>query len=236
MPRFKRVWRDGAVAQDAVGLQEGGENPQGHARKSEPPDFLRLKKIKKQTKVVINGKRALQLCPDSETKRVHFEIVAPKETADVGVPTMSGSTATCPFCGSQQPGDYIKRCGQESKLKAQLTAVVYQEKHGKEYRPPTQAEIATAEVSEEALSAIADEIPHGMPDEPMPGPEALGFRVPLYGFKKWSDLFTTRQLLALMTFVKWTRVAQVKMEQVEYSAEWVEAVGAYLGILTNRLC
>ena len=112
--------------------------------------------------------------------------------------------------------------------------MVYQEKHGKEYRPPTQAEIATAEVSEEALSAIADEIPHGMPDEPMPGPEALGFRVPLYGFKKWSDLFTTRQLLALMTFVKWTRVAQVKMEQVEYSAEWVEAVGAYLGILTNR--
>ena len=199
------------------------------------PDFLRLKKIKKQTKVVINGKRVLQLCPDLETRRVHFEIVAPKETADVGVPTMSGSTATCPFCGSQQPGDYIKRCGQESKLKAQLTAVVYQEKHGKEYRPPTQAEIATAEVSEEALSAIADEIPHGMPDEPMPGPEALGFRVPLYGFKKWSDLFTTRQLLALMTFVKWTRVAQVKMEQVEYSAEWVEAIETYLAINVDRL-
>ena len=45
----------------------------------------------------------------------------------LGNPTMSGATATCPFCCSQQPGDYIKRCGHEGKLKAQMTAVVYQE-------------------------------------------------------------------------------------------------------------
>ena len=207
------------------------DTPENRSR----PDFLRLKKIKKQTKVIINGRRALKLRPNSETKRVRFEIIAPKETADVGVPTMSGSTATCPFCGSQQPGDYIKRCGHEGNLKAQLTAVVYQEKHGKEYRPPTQAEIDAAEVSEETLSAIADEIPHGIPDDPMPGPETLGFRVPLYGFKKWSDLFTNRQLLALMTFVKQTRMARSEMERLGYPAEWVEAVVVYLAILIDRL-
>ena len=199
------------------------------------PDFFRLKKEKKQTKVIINGKRALKLCPDSETAAVHFEIVAPKETADIGVPTMSRATATCPFCGSQQPGDYIKRCGHEGKLKAQLTAVVYQEKHGKEYRSPTPAEIAVAEVSEETLGAIADEIPHGMPNEPMPGPKTLGFVVPLYGFKKWSDLFTARQLLALMTFVKWTRSARSKMREVGYSTEWVEAVEAYLAVNIDKV-
>jgi adenine-specific DNA methylase len=207
------------------------DTPENRSR----PDFLRLKKIKKQTKVIINGRRALKLRPNSETKRVRFEIIAPKETADVGVPTMSGSTATCPFCGSQQPGDYIKRCGHEGNLKAQLTAVVYQEKHGKEYRPPTQAEIDAAEVSEKTLSAIADEIPHGIPDDPMPGPETLGFRVPLYGFKKWSDLFTNRQLLALMTFVKQTRMARSEMERLGYPAEWVEAVVVYLAILIDRL-
>ena len=207
------------------------DTPENRSR----PDFLRLKKIKKQTKVIINGRRALKLRPNSETKRVRFEIIAPKETADVGVPTMSGSTATCPFCGSQQPGDYIKRCGHEGNLKAQLTAVVYQEKHGKEYRPPTQAEIDAAEVSEKTLSAIADEIPHGIPDDPMPGPETLGFRVPLYGFKKWSDLFTNRQLFALMTFVKQTRMARSEMERLGYPAEWVEAVVVYLAILIDRL-
>ena len=113
--------------------------------------------------------------------------------------------------------------------------MVYQEEYGKEYRPPTQAEIDAAEVSEEALGAIADEIPYGMPDEPMPGPETLGFRVPLYGFKKWSDLFTTRQLLGLMTFVKWTRLAQTEMEQFSYSSEWIEAVSAYLSLLINKV-
>ena len=199
------------------------------------PDFLRLKKTKNQTKVIINGRRVLKLCRDPETRRICFEIVAPKDADDVGVPTMSGSTATCPFCGSQQPGDYIKGCGHEGKLKAQMTTVVYQEEYGKEYRPPTQAEIDAAEVSKETLGAIADQIPHGIPDEPMPGPETLGFRVPLYGFKKWSDLFTARQLLALMTFVKWTRTVRAEMKKVGYSPEWLEAIDRYLAINVDRL-
>ena len=44
-----------------------------------------------------------------------------------------------------------------------MTTVVYQEEYGKEYRIPTQMEIAAAEVSEEALRITADQIPHGMP-------------------------------------------------------------------------
>ena len=199
------------------------------------PDFLRLKETKNQTRVIINSKRALKLCPNPETKRVRFEIITPENVHDVGTATMSGSTATCPFCGSQQPNDYIKRCGHEGKLKAQMTAVVYQAEYGKEYHPPTKDEVSAAEISTEALEAIADEIPYGIPDEAMPGPETLGFSIPLYGFKKWSDVFATRQLLSLMTFVKWTRTAQDDMVRLGYSAEWIESVVAYLGILTNRL-
>lgn len=201
----------------------------------ERPDFLEVRKRGKQTRVAINGKRALKLFPDKETKRVRFEIVAPKNDSEVDQPTMSGATAKCPFCGSKQPGDYIKRCGHEGKLNAQMTAVVYQETYGKEYRPPADADIDAAEVSAETLEAIANEIPHGIPDEPLPGPKTLGFSVPLYGFKKWSDLFTERQLLALMTFVKWTRKAKEKMEMLGYSAEWVEAVEMYAAILVDRI-
>ena len=199
------------------------------------PDFLRPKETKNQTKVVINGKRALKLCPDRETKRVRFEIIAPTNADDVGEPTMSGATATCPFCESQQPTDYIKRCGHEGKLQSQMTTVVYQAEHGKEYRSPTEKEISAAEIPTEVLEAIANEVPHGMPDEPMPGPQTLGFVIPLYGFKKWSDLFTHRQLLALITFVKWTRAAQVKMQKLAYSAEWIEAIEVYLSILIDRI-
>lgn len=199
------------------------------------PDFLRLKKTKNRTRVIINGKRVLKLCPDTEMKQVRFEIVIPKTQADVGTSTISDATATCPFCCSPQPDDYIKQCGHEGKLKAQMTTVVYQEEYGKEYRPPTQPEINAAEISKETLEAIADEIPLGIPTESMPGPETLGFRAPLYGFKKWSDLFTPRQLLALMTFVKWTRASRIEMEKFGYSSEWIEAVSAYLALLINKV-
>ena len=199
------------------------------------PDFLRLKETRNQTKVVINGKRALKLCPDPETKQVRFEIITPTNADDVGEPTMSGATAICPFCESQQPTDYIKRCGHEGKLKAQMTTVVYQAEYGKEYRLPTHAEIDAAEVSEKVLEAIADEIPYGMPDEPMPGPQTLGFVIPLYGFKKWSDVFTNRQLLALMTFVKWTRAARREMKSSDYPPEWTKAIEMYLAVNVDRL-
>ncbi len=198
-------------------------------------DFIRLKETRNQTKVVINAKRVLRLCPDSKTKQVRFEIYAPKDTDDVAKPTMSGVTAICPFCSSQQPGDYIKRCGHEGKLKTCITTVVYKEEYGKEYRSPTQLEINAAEVSEEIFDAIADDIPLGIPDEPMPGPKTLGFVVPLYGFKKWSDVFTDRQLLALMTFVKWTLTLSKEMERNGYSPEWIEAVRGYLAILVDRI-
>ena len=202
------------------------------------PDFLRLEKTKNRAKIIINSRRALKLYPDFKTKQVHFKIIVPKNADDVQTPTMSGSTATCPFCGSQQPGNYIKRCGHEGKLKAQMTTVIYQEKHGKEYRPPTQSEIGAAEVSEEKLEKIVEEIPYGIPCEPLPSKDrhrAVGSQLPDYGFKTWSDLFTSRQLLTLMTFVKWTRAARKKMEKIGYLPEWIEAIESYLGVLANRL-
>lgn len=197
------------------------------------PDFLRFKKTKNQTKVVINAKRALKLYPDSKTKRVRFEIVTPKKIEDIEKPKM-----TCPFCGSQQPDDYIKRCGHTGKLATQMTAVVYQEEYGKEYRLPTQEEIDKAEIPEEISEMIFDEIPYGMPKEPLPTKDrhrAVGSQLPDYGFKMWSDLFTPRQLLTLMTFVKWTHAAQRKMKTVGYPSEWLEAINAYLVCTFDRM-
>ena len=202
------------------------------------PDFLRFKKTKNLTKVIINGKRALKLCKDPKTKRVHFEIVTPKAAEDVGKPTMSGSTATCPFCCSQQPNDYIKRCGREGKLNEQMTTVVYQETYGKEYRPPTKEQLKAAEISAETLESIANQIPNAIPDEPLPSKKrhrAVGSQLPDYGFKTWSNLFSPRQLLALITFVKWTRAAQKEMKSVGYSREWREAISGYLACAFDRM-
>ena len=229
IPLLKTLW----VCKKAEKILK--DTPENRKR----PDFLRLKETKNQTKVVINAKRALKLCPDRETKRVQFKVFAPKNTEDVGNPTKPGSNAVCPFCNSQQPASYIKRCGRGDEISEQMTAVVYKEEYGKEYRLPTEEEISAAGVPGEVLEAIANQVPHGMPDEALPQSDTSGagraISPPLYGFKKWSYLFTDRQLLTLMIYVKWSRAAQEKMENVGYSPEWLEAINGYLACVFNRM-
>ena len=202
------------------------------------PDFLRIQRTKRTSKVIINSKRALKFCRDLETKQIRFEVFTPEKTEDVGKGTMTGATATCPFCGSQQPDDYIKRCGREGKLKAQMTTVVYQETYGKEYCAPTKKQVKAAERSGRTLESIANQIPNIIPDEPLPSKKrhrAVGSQLPDYGFKTWSNLFSDRQLLALLVFVKWTRAAQEEMKSCGYSHEWKEAISGYLACVINRM-
>jgi adenine-specific DNA methylase len=146
--------------------------------------------------------------------------------------TMSRSGAKCPCCGTIMTMEDIRLEGKAGRLAAIMTAVVVDGQNGKEYRLPTEHEIHQAEVAKESLGEVFAQIPFGMPEEPLPSAEALGFRVPLYGFDKWKKLFTLRQLLALGMFVKWTREAG--KEQDSYSAEWHEALGAYSTCIISR--
>ncbi len=152
----------------------------------------------------------------------------------IGGGTMSRSGATCPCCGAIMTMEDIRLEGQAGRLGAVMTAVVVGGKQGKEYRPPVADEIRMAAEAEDELARVYAEVPFGLPDEPLPTKEALGFRVPLYGFDKWRKLFIPRQLLALGVFVRHTHVACETMRHAGYSAEWVEAVAAYLAIVLDR--
>jgi adenine-specific DNA methylase len=150
----------------------------------------------------------------------------------LGAGTMSRSGATCVCCGlpSMKMED-IRLEGKTGRLGAIMTAVVVDGPDGKEYRLPTNDEIRLPADAENEIERVFAEIPFGIPNEPLPSKEALGFRVPLYGFDRWSKLFTSRQLLALGTFVKHTRDAR----------EFVTAAGApdeiiaYLAMMLDRL-
>nr|MBC8249094.1 DUF1156 domain-containing protein [Anaerolineales bacterium] len=207
------------------------DTPENRARQ----DFLRIKRTRNTTKVVINGRRALRLVSDPACRRVVFEIWIPGTKDKVPPGTMAGAKSRCPVCGTLLTPDYIKQCGHEDKMGVRMTAVVVDTGHGKEYRLPTPEEIEAAERAADVLPDAAAQIPYGIPTEPLSGPEILGFRVPLYGFKTWSDLFTSRQLLALMTFVRWTRIGRQEMHHMGYTEEWIEPVAAYLACVINKL-
>jgi putative DNA methylase len=153
----------------------------------------------------------------------------------IGGGTMSKSGATCPCCGAIMTTEDIRLEGKAGRLGAAMTVVVVDGEKGKEYRLPTEDEQAAAESAKDDLHSVFADVPFGVPTEPLPGKEALGFRVPLYGFDQWGKLFTPRQLVALGTFVKHTRAAREAMAQAGYSSEWIRASSFYLATSLDRL-
>ncbi|HVB24882.1 MAG TPA: DUF1156 domain-containing protein [Ktedonobacteraceae bacterium] len=153
----------------------------------------------------------------------------------IGSGTMSSSGVTCPCCGTIMKMEGIRLEGIAGRLGTIMTAVVVDGQNGKEYRLPTENETQMAREAEKEITRTFEDIPFGLPEEPLPAKETLGFRVPLYGFDKWYKLFTPRQLLALGTFVKHTRTVREVMQRQTYTAEWVEAVSAYLALGIDKL-
>ena len=153
----------------------------------------------------------------------------------IGAGTMTRSGAKCPCCPAIMTMQDIRLEGKAGRLGSIMTAVVVNGLKGKEYRRPTAYEIEAASCTEDEVEKVFADIPFGLPTEPLPSKEALGFRVPLYGFDKWYKLFTPRQLLALGAFVRETRDSRAVMRKGGYPPEWVEAVQAYLACALDRL-
>ena len=153
----------------------------------------------------------------------------------IGAGTMSRTGATCPGCGAIMAMEDIRFEGRAGRLGAVMTAVVVDgpKGKGKEYLLPMDHERAVAEVTEEQLQGLYADIPFGLPEEPLASEEALGFRVPLYGFDTWRKLFTNRQLLALGEFVLTLRSLMQEFES--WPESWREALIANLALVNDRL-
>ena len=153
----------------------------------------------------------------------------------IGAGTMSRTGATCPCCGAIMTMEDIRFEGRAGRLGATMTAVVVDgpKGKGKEYRLPMDHERAVAEVTEEKLQALYADIPFGLPEEPLASKEALGFRVPLYGFDTWRKLFTNRQLLALGEFVRALRAMPEQLSN--YPPEWTESLVAMCLPIISRM-
>ena len=132
----------------------------------------------------------------------------------------------------------IREQGRRGLLGMQMTAVCVEAKvHGKKktekrYRVPTQDELTLADIQEEDIEEVFDGIPYGVIDDPLPPQGSLGFRVQLYGFMNWRQLFTPRQLLAAGVFLKYTRAAITAVQEMD--PEHAEAIAVYLTVIFGR--
>ena len=152
---------------------------------------------------------------------------------DRGAGTMSRSGARCPCCGAIATMRDLRAQGSAGRLGARMTAVVVDGQEGKEYRLPRGEEVEAAKVSRQKLEDLYAEIPFGLPREPTPSEQALGMRMPRYGFRTWDSLFSDRQLLALGAIVR--QIRRVRDETSGYPEDWSESLTAALACSFSKL-
>jgi len=132
----------------------------------------------------------------------------------------------------------IRRESLANRVNSNMTAVIVEGQKGKEYRSPTEEEIRCAAEAKNMLSDLFKGFPLGLPNEPTPSPAGSkrnSSSLRLYGLMQWQDLFNSRQLLTLGTFVKLSRNAYKIMLDLNYTVEWKEALIAYIAVSIDKL-
>jgi len=178
---------------------------------------------------------ALKVIPDYETKQVEFEVVEATTEKGLGFDPAAGSSrgnSVCRHCGTTLDVKYVKKEGLAGRIDRQLMSIVCTTPgtQGKTYLAGRQFSQYVPDDTDlrNRLEKLCKETNLTTPSEPLPNYGVLGFRVQPYGLLKWSDLFTSRQLLALMTFVKWVRLAHEKMIQQGYEEKFGKAIATCL--------
>ena len=174
--------------------------------------------------------------------RFTVKVGAPEVAEEAKAGTkLSRGTFRCLMSGTPLDGDYIKAEGMAGRMGARLMAVVAESGRGRIYLAPTA----------EHEAAAREAAPDWKPDVEF-FQQALGFRVGNYGMAKWSDLFTSRQLVALTTFSDLVHEAREKVRRDALAAgfaddgkalrdggvgatAYAEAVGVYLAMALDRM-
>ena len=152
----------------------------------------------------------------------------------------SGSSFLCLMSGVPMPFEYLRSEAKAGRMGSRLMAIVTEGDRGRVYLEPTEEHDATARSA----------MPHDMPETDLPE-RALGFRVQEYGMKKWRDLFTDRQLVALTTLSDLVVEARERIGQDavatgmthggtplrdggQGATAYAEAVGVYLAFAMSK--
>lgn len=122
---------------------------------------------------------------DHDNKKISYEIREGGKPPDGSVGREGG---TCVATGAPIPLPYIREESRTGRMASTLMAIVAEGPRGRSYVAPSSAN---------ELPALP--LPHDPPSESLPD-GGLGFRVQNYGLRRWSDLFSERQLVALTTF------------------------------------
>ena len=123
--------------------------------------------------------------------------------------TIKGGSATCPACGYTTKNSAVRaqlRAMRGGASSARLLAVVTVDSSGRDrqYRLPNASDTAALAAAEVSLASVpSDLIPNETVSDKRPSPNARGLSgITRIGVSSFADLFTSRQLAALVVFLE----------------------------------
>jgi adenine-specific DNA methylase len=182
--------------------------------------FWLSKNAKRRRALRLHVRRTLGSVPT-----VELQIIEPTSDADVHGATVKGAKGLCPACNAVMPSERVRAQLREQRGGADVVfdmngrrvggarllavATLQGGDQGRRFRLPSDRDYHVVRQAREALGAISTKLHaaklNPVPDEALPPPGTLGFRVQPYGMTRWGDLFTARQKLFLLTIIDGVR-------------------------------
>ena len=188
--------------------------------------------------------RLIALKPVIKDNKVLFDVLEGSKIdfkPDVG--TVKKGSAECICCGSTINREYIYGQACKGKMSKMMTAVVLTKKgSSKFYRKVTDKDLELYNKATEELNKYKAKSLNGIPiipDEPLPKKGSLGIS-PYWSNTEvqkntWSDLFNERQLLSMVTIVKYIDELKKLLDKEIQDKDFLKAIITYIAIALDKL-
>ncbi|HNS22843.1 MAG TPA: DUF1156 domain-containing protein [Sedimentisphaerales bacterium] len=197
--------------------------------------------LARQTWLCKKAKRyvALKMLAPTKAKEVRFEVVESETEKGVGFDPAGFSkagNATCPFCGTVADNDYVKAEGRAGRMASQPMAVVCTRpaRSGRVYVGPGGLPPKCSpgdETIHRHIGAACRDTGLTIPDETIEiNPRSMD--VDRWGLTRFSDLFSARQMLSLLTFT--AAILGANDELASSSPDHAKAVVSLLACYVDR--
>jgi adenine-specific DNA methylase len=182
-------------------------------------------------------KVAMRLVLDTKTKGCRFEVVEGKHIDfDPEKGTMKQGKAACPFCSVIVDGKTLRTESKAKRMGQQMMAVVTTKakKQGKSYRLANRGDETAYKQAAQALEAAKAKYSQSIvPEEPISKQQPRVMFVTIYGLTRWCDVFNDRQLLTLLTLVRYIRAATDRFRKA-HDEGYADVVACNLALALDR--
>lgn len=177
------------------------------------------------------NKTWVEISGDKKTRKVKIELKTGKSVPQGLVKTAGGGHAVCPVCGMTTAKDRVKVQGKAGQMGHRLfgVALAIGEREGKEYVTAGEEDQEAFHKAENDWHNLIAENPEAEITEPFV--LTYGLHVPPhYGIKTWGNLFSPRQMLALVTINEILRDYEHQLSKQKLDAEFSKAIRTALAL------